>query len=116
MSFNYAPLASTAEKLIENFGEELVYKEITKGAYNPATGTSADSTVESNIFAVKMDYKSGEINGTTILNGDVKLLVKGNGFKIDSYFEISNEDYRIVSINELKPGDTSIITEIQVRK
>lgn len=70
---------STAQRLLAKYGESLVFTRTTKGAYDPATGTSVDTTTDYTVSGHPADYAQSLINGADIQAGDVVLMIESDG-------------------------------------
>lgn len=115
MAFNYTPLQSSATALIQRFGKQLTFTRVTKGAYDPNTGQTSDSSATYTKYACVFDYSNTEVNDTTILQGDRRLLAEAGDYEVNDTVSIDSKDYRIISISENKPSDTQMSVNIQVR-
>jgi hypothetical protein len=56
-------------------GAELTLRRITAGEYNPETGQSDDGAQDYLGSGLRENYKQGDIDGSLIKQGDVKILV-----------------------------------------
>lgn len=118
MSFDYAGLRdNTANKLIQRFGRLHTFTRVTYGAYNPATGTSAETSTTFTAYAVKDEFSAFERNDGSIRIDDVKMIAEASGsFEVDDCVTIESQEYTLVRVNPIKPGDTVVAYELQVRK
>ena len=117
MSTDYLGLQNTAKSLIENFGSTIPIKKISAETYNTITGEVATTETTSTIYAVKINYNRNEINDTSILIDDIKLYIAGDT-KIEQTDKlvIEGNEYNIINITEIKPANTVVYYEVQVRK
>lgn len=115
MAFNYTPLQSSATALIQRFGKQLTFTRVTKGAYDPNTGQTSDSSSTYQKHACVFDYSNAEVNDTTILQGDRRLLAEAGDYEVNDTVSIASKVYRIISISENQPSDTQMSVNIQVR-
>jgi len=110
---NYAKLRQTAERLIAASGKAITVIRTTDGAYDPVTGNTGATTSNVSGVGVLLKYSNKEINGTTILGSDRKLIYSGEALQVDDQYV--NE--RIVSVIPLDPDETgAIIYTCQLRK
>jgi hypothetical protein len=110
----YSDMAQLATDLITEFGRPMILRKYTIGgtAYSP-TKTPVDSPV----IGVFTSFKTSDIDGTLIKEGDKVIL-------IDSAIEPSKADsvidegfvYEVVDIMDITPGDTSVMYKLHVRK
>ena len=68
------PLRKVASKLMAKFGGTATIRRITIGAYNPTTGTAAETTSDTVLRGVLEDVSVREVNDL-IQSGDKRLTV-----------------------------------------
>ena len=68
------PLRKVASKLMAKFGGTATIRRITIGAYNPTTGTAAETTSDTVLRGVLEDVNAREVNDL-IQSGDKRLTV-----------------------------------------
>jgi hypothetical protein len=68
------PLRKVASKLMAKFGGEATIRRVTVGAYDPATGTAAETTSDTSVRGVLEDVNAREVNDL-IQSGDKRLTV-----------------------------------------
>jgi len=115
---NWSELVFVADDIIDEFGQPITLSSNSYGEYDPNTGlvTNTVATVQST--GVLFDYGEKDINGTTILKGDKKLLIKPSGISSISTNDIvtvNSKDYHIVSVTETNPAGTNLLYELNVR-
>lgn len=116
MSFNYVPLQQSASRLIQKFGQQLTFTRTTKGAYNPATGTTSDSSSTFSKYACIFDYSNTDTAGLTIEAGDRRLLAEFYDYEVGDTVSIGNEVYRVISVSANQPASTGLTVNLQVRQ
>lgn len=116
MSFDYDPLAATATRLLTKFGQELTFTRTSKGAYDPATGTTTDTTSTFTKNGVLFDYRDADIGDQTVLAGDRRLVAEAHTYEVGDTVEIDSDTYRVISVSANQPGDTALVSELQIRK
>lgn len=112
---DYTALASTAVRLLTDFGRDLTFTAETEGAYDPTTGKYGKSTANYTKKAAVTNYKSIEFNDI-ILQGDLKVIAESYTYAMGDKVSIDSDDYRIIDIKQLKPGATEVAVILQVRK
>jgi len=112
--FDYTRSKALADKLINQFGQELTFTSETGTSYDPATGTTTSTESTYTADVVWLDYNKDEIDGTYVQSGDARLLVAGTP-KINDRVTRGGVEWRIVDTEELNPGGTFIYTEAQAR-
>lgn len=114
MAFNYAKLARTANKLITNFGAPVqvsrpggVVRENGHEVIIPATTFQ--------IVGVLTEYKAHEIDGTRVLNGDLKFLARADvAVGVGDVLDVRGGK-RVVNSAPLSPAGSTLLYEIQLR-
>jgi len=114
----YDGLSTVAANLLASKGQLLTFNRDTETGFDPGPGeiTSTPSTYTG--YGVALNYNKGEIDGTVVIKGDIKLILEatttapiiGDRVTIDSII------YRVMSIKPTSPAGTAVIYEIQLRK
>ena len=116
MAFNYSPLAASATSLIQRFGQQLTFTRVTKGAYDPNTGQTSDSSATYTKYGCAFDYSDTERADQTIQEGDRRVLAEAHSYKVGDTVSLNSEVYRIVAISNIQPAATNMAVNLQVRK
>jgi hypothetical protein len=119
MSQFYTGLASTAAALLKDKGQLVSFVTRTRGDFDPATGTYDDTEVEYEGYGAVFEYSVEEIDGSTILQGDAKLLVQNMTRPVaagDTAILATGEVWRVVDAGPLAPGGVTVITKCQLRR
>lgn len=121
MSAFYNRMLATASRLIKKFGAPTVFRSLLSvpnpNPSKPPTTTIVETTYDA-VFT-KIDEK--EIDGTRILTGDMRVLVRGDitvDFKINGSI-IDPKDssiWKVINILPVAPGPVCVIFKVQVRK
>jgi len=118
-AFDYARPKATAERLITRFGQPGTLRRpaSTGPAYNPTAGTPADQAVT---FVVT-EYSNREVDGTRILATDKKVLLAKGSLTIepatsDLLLDADAKPYKVIAVMPLKPAQTVVLFELQVRR
>ncbi len=119
MNFDYASLRdNTATRLIMRFGREHTFTRITKGAYDPASGSSSktESTFIAN--AVKEEFNAFERQDSSIQIDDIKLIAEAvaEGFEVNDRITIESQEYKLTMADPIKPGPTVVAWNLRARK
>lgn len=113
MSFDYSSLALTSKELIDKFGKNVTLTTIVDSGtpYNP-TQTPTDTTKK----AISVNFKSEDINGSTVQEKDVMFLIYHSSV-IDTSSTITDGSvtYSVVRNMAVKPGDTILIQKLHCR-
>ena len=67
-------LQKVASKIVGKFGGVVTIRRITMGAYNPVTGTAAETTTDTSVRGVLEDVSLREVNDL-IQAGDKRLMI-----------------------------------------
>ena len=119
MSAFYTDLQAVASKLLSQFGKDFTFTRTDQSVYDPATGTTGPGTITT--FTGKgalFDYDARHYDGTTILVGDVRLLVESMNEvpKVgDMVVLASGQTYTVISTRQTAPAEINVTTEVQLR-
>ncbi len=100
----------TLTHMIKRHGQELTLrKSVSEGTYNPATGSVSGATTEDyTVLGYFYNYDIEEIDGTSVLRGDRKLLLYTK--------DIVGEDLPEPESNDKVLGSGDTVSVISVRK
>jgi len=117
MGFDYGPLASMAVSQIDRYGASITWVSVSRGPFDPNTGGVSTTETSSTVKAVIEEYKAGEIDGKTVMRGDLKIHIAGN-FDVDPQdrFTVLGNSYGVVGVTHVAPGGVVILTTVQVRR
>lgn len=117
----YEEMAQLTREQIDEYGRLAIIRRTTGNTYDPSTDTNSDGAVtEASVKMLFTDYREREIDGTIIIRGDKKVLIadaavntppKHNDIIIDGLNE-----YKVIDLDTIQPGDTPLIYKLQVRK
>ena len=84
------------------------------------TGPSYDPVmtpvVMPDVMALQSSFKSNQIDGTLIKAGDKKFLIAGDVEPtVDMELHDGGKKYEIKAVDQVKPGDTLILSKVQAR-
>jgi hypothetical protein len=121
---DYAALATTAKRLIDDAGRNVTLTRTDRTAGNPATPWRAGGTNDTTIGPFKaavVGFTEEEIDGTLVSRGDKKALLSGldGGTNLIEQFNILTdgaEIWKIMGVTVVNPGDTRVVYKIQLRK
>lgn len=116
----YDPIYAGAVKVIELMGDALiVVTYVDVAALNPMDPPTR-TKVEWGGKGVFAKYKVEEIDGSLILRGDQYVLVDGRAKSLpvsnNGTLVRGSENWKIMRIEEIKPGPLTILYKIQVRQ
>jgi hypothetical protein len=116
-TFNYARTRSTAERLIERFGQTGALRRTTSDndPFNP-TQTTTDHACT---FAI-LDYAKSAVDGTLIRQTDQQVYLSTAGLAIapetTDRLVVGGTALTIVNVKPLSPAGTVLMWELQVRR
>ncbi len=112
MSF-YSDMAQLAIDMIGDFGRSMTLREYAESGdpYDPVRTPS-----DTSIIGVVTNFKAMDIDGTLIQKGDKQIFVDAENVPTIAMDVVDNSTvYHIISVDEVKPGDTKILYKIQAR-
>lgn len=116
----YSNLAGTAQRLLAKYGQTVVLRRVTPGAYSTATSQAAVPTADTNFKGALFDFKDGvtKAGETLVEAGDKQLLIEAAAApKVDDIVVIGGVEWQVVGIpQEINPAGTTVIYMAHVRK
>lgn len=119
---DYSKLAATSIAQIADKGRAVSFVYKTQGTYAPATDTFsvAASTTTQTVYMVITDVLKKDVNETLIKAGDKIGLLANDSLtrapKTGDRVTDGTETFDVISIEEIKPGDTVILYRLQLRR
>lgn len=115
MAINYPRMRATATRLITENGT--TYALTRGGGVEVIGGVEVEIPPETlTITAVKSDYVPSEIDGTLILNGDVKMSATADiEIRIGDRILIDGKSHRVIKPNPVKPASLLLCYKPQLR-
>jgi len=108
-----------AYELIDDIGIDVTLTSVTQGTYNPATGTKTNSTSDSTVKAMLLNYRDSEIDGTLILQGDRRIVIAARGAVVpetDDLITANSIEYRLISVRQVSEASNALIYSCQARQ
>ncbi|RZA27798.1 MAG: hypothetical protein EOP02_09295 [Proteobacteria bacterium] len=122
MSQFYDRAAGTALRLITLYGQTVTLRDIVRGEYDPATGsTGPDTVVERAAHGILLDFTGQEFQTNNLITaGDKKLKIAASGLNAPptllSKAIIQGKTWSIIPpLKEINPAGTPLLYELQVR-
>lgn len=113
-------MVALALKLINQYGEQVTFNRTTRGTYDTTTGfTNGDSNLTYSSKVVSEYYSSKEVDGSRILEGDIKVYAPQMDQVPQPDDKITLADtsiYRVISVKLVKAVDETCLYTIQARK
>ena len=117
--FAYAKIAQTATNLLAKFGQQVTFVSVTEAAYSTTTGGAAVTEVETLVTGVMLEYKTAEIDGTRVQEGDVRVYMEakqGIDPKAGDKMLIDSVTWQVITSRPLKPGPVIVLHDLQLRR
>ncbi len=111
-------LRNVASKLMAKFGGEATIRRVTLGAYNPTTGTAAETTSDTELRGVLQDVNLREVN-ELIQAGDKRLLIAAADVAAvpttADRVIIASRTLQIIQVQTIEQDNTAITYELILR-
>jgi hypothetical protein len=113
----YNSLKATASNLLGNFGAVATFTRSIQSNYDPTTGQTLTSTEVFTAKAAGFGYKVEEVNESSILSTDIKLIVESDVYvpEVDDTLVWNGITYIIVFVSPVQPANQAVIYECQIR-
>ena len=116
---NYSRFVTLAINQIKDKGRTVTLRSKSDGVFDPLTSDFVDGTVTDRTpKALFTEYKSKDIDGSVIVRGDKMVLIADMSAPPDTNDVLidGDEQYAIVNVGAIQPGDTPILYKLQVRR
>lgn len=102
--------------VLKKTGRQLTFTTTSGGAYDPGLGyTPPDAAPNYVKWCVQDKYSVMEISTGAANVGDVKLIAENGDYKTGDTVSIDGAIYRIMNATPIKPAETVMVYELQVR-
>lgn len=111
-------LHKDVKRLMKTHGYDVTFKRVEFGGnYDPATGlVSGGSTLTWTGRGVFTDFTGEEVNGTSILADDRKLLLQADELEREpAVGDQIDDSVQVVDVRKLRSGQTTIAYTLQTR-
>jgi len=113
-----ASLRKTASKVINRFGGDVTYRQVSSGAYNTTTGAITETETNTTIKGVVDAVRKQELN-ELVHEQDKKLIIAASDLTVTPSLSdrvvISSIVHQIVKINVIEQDNTAIAVELFLR-
>jgi hypothetical protein len=120
MSIDYADIANGAAEAIAEAGGPIVLIQEIAGEYDPATGTGEARTKKFTGVGARLNYSLGVVDGSSILRGDVRMLIGATGGMPKplpgNHLEYMGERYEVIDCDVTQPAGVAVLYDVQARK
>lgn len=115
VAIDYRRMRATATRLLTENGAKYIVTR--KGGVSVVGGVEYHKDDQTfNAIGVRTDYKPSEIDGSVIINGDVRIAFTASPeLQIGDLVLIDGKKYRIVEPNPIKPASILISYRAQLR-
>lgn len=111
-------LSKVAGKLVDKFGGEVTLRRVVAGTYNPETGTSGETVVDTVIQGVLQDVTRREI-GDLVQAGDKRLLIAATAVAVAptpaDRVIVAGRSLQVIEVRTVEQDDTAITYELLLR-
>ncbi len=106
-----------AVDLLTEFGQIVTFSRTTQGTFIPNSGAVASGTASTYTALINpSDYTSEEIDGISVLYGDVKLLCyTTTPVLVGDTVDLDGVTYRVMSVIKIRAQGVTIVYKVQVR-
>jgi hypothetical protein len=112
------PLRKVASKLMARFGGVATIRRVTPGAYNPTTGTAAETTTDTAVRGVLEDVNLREVNDL-VQAGDKRLLIAAADTAAPPTTAdrviIAGRSLQVIEVRTIEQDNTAITYELILR-
>lgn len=119
MSAFYTGLQSTAARLLGDKGMVMTLRKRVPGTYDPATGAAPITSTDYACTGAKFAFPALLIDGTTIRQGDQKVLLAAQGLAVEpeqgDVLVIAGNQWAVLEVKPIAPADVVVVWQIQVR-
>lgn len=119
MAKNWAPLAATALRLVQNNGRSMTVRESTSNTDATRPWEAILASVDTAVTGVESQFKASQVDGDTIRSGDTRFIIDGLSLTTEpkaGWLIIDGGiQWRVVSAKRVKPGDTDLLYIFHVR-
>lgn len=113
-------LIDSAYDLCLRKGKDITLKRITTGAYNPATSSATQSSVNHSFKGMILNYTNREIDGSLILRGDRKIVLAAKGATvvpvISDQISVDSEVLKVVDVRQIEETGVDVVYICQCRR
>lgn len=119
-------LRSDVARLMRQHGQDITFRRIVQGLYNPSTGTTGTATNSDETARIAfVSYLAREIDGTNVQRGDRKAImamVNTSGTALSKTPQINDQligegdTVSVVDVRTVKSGSTVVAYICQVRE
>lgn len=117
MSF-YSDLADIGASVLAEYGQPMNVRKMSSGDYDPATGAPSITYADFPCYGFIYDYTEREINGTSVLVGDRRIILSPPGIDVlaGDLIVFGNAEYKVVMPKPVNPAGETVIIDVQVRR
>ena len=119
MSFDYAPMAATASRLIAEYGAPVTLYRETSQSIDPVTGVMTPGTTSelaSNGITTAITKEDRDSFGDVQSNDRILVLDDSEAPQEGDRVSVNSEQWSIARIREVNPAGTPLIYRVLIRK
>lgn len=124
MSAFYDDMAATADELLREYGKPLVLRRVTPGAYDPSSGTAAETTLDfpgtGTLFNFALQSAGQAFAGATLIEiGDKQCYLSPAGVPLPTAGDLlvdGADVWQVKNVKAINPAGAPVLYELQLRK
>lgn len=105
--------------LFNDKGRALVLRKKTTGVYSPSTSSATTTDEDFDVFGFLLDYKNSERDGTQIIAGDRKAVLKAKNIPavpvIGDFIFDGSKEWRIINVRIVEERGSACLYSCQIR-
>ena len=112
-------MAESALRLIREAGASLIYRRIVP-SFDPLTGATLLASEDFAVTGLVQEATPGRLDDALVRHGDRFVLLAAEGLPVvpaaGSAVTLDGEDWPILHVGAIRPGDRAIAWRLQVRR
>ena len=113
-------LPTDSTYLINDKGKALTLRKVTEGTYDPSTGgISGQTTADTSVKGLLLNYNDRQFDGTIIQRGDRKIVLRSSDGVIPEIQDIvldGSVQYRLINSRQIEESGNDVVYICQGRQ
>lgn len=110
-------LKAGVDSILNDLGKTLTLRSVTEGSYNVNTGGVTNTTSDTSVIGMLLNYKDLQRDGDIIQQGDSKIVIKtGTAPDIQDIILDGSVQYRVISVRQIEESGNDVVYICQVRQ
>lgn len=115
----YKRLAAVAQAQLSGKGRAITLRRAIT-SFDPQTGVTSQSVTDHGAHGLFTAYRIDQIDGSAVQRGDRQLLIAADGIPLSpdtgDRIVTDGEEWQVVSVETLAPGDRAVLYRLQIRR